>query len=122
MEIYKLGKRGRGRKFQEIFFKMWVRKNIKLQGTLYTPALIETCGSGEGGEESSGVQRGVLRRLQQGDQKFIIWPLDGVKLQPDQINMAVFFWYLAKSDLSNVDYCTCVQWTSHFLQLPETNV
>ena len=29
-------------------------------------------------------------------------------LQPDQINMAAFFWYLGKSDLSNVRYFTCV--------------
>ena len=28
-----------------------------------------------------------------------------VQIQPDQINMAVFFWYLVKSDLSSVP-CT----------------
>ena len=33
-----------------------------------------------------------------------------------EINMAVFFWYLVKSDFSCVGYCTRVQWTSHFLQ------
>ena len=32
------------------------------------------------------------------------------------MNMAVFFWYLVKSDLSSVGYCTRVHWTSHFLQ------
>ena len=37
-------------------------------------------------------------------------------VQPDQMNMAVFFWHLVKSDLSSVHSCTCVHWTSHFLQ------
>ena len=27
-------------------------------------------------------------------------------IQPDQINMAVLFWYLVESDLSSVGYCT----------------
>ena len=36
-----------------------------------------------------------------------------LNLQPDQINMTVFFWYLVKSDLSSIRYCTL---TSHFLQ------
>ena len=26
----------------------------------------------------------------------------------DKLNMAVFFWYLVKNDLSIVRYCTCV--------------
>ena len=30
--------------------------------------------------------------------------------------MAVFFFYLVKSDLSSVHYCTRVQWTNQFLQ------
>ena len=30
--------------------------------------------------------------------------------------MAVFFWYLVKSDLSSVQVCSSVHWTSHFLQ------
>ena len=29
--------------------------------------------------------------------------------------MAALFWYLVKSDLSSVRYCTSVYWTSHFL-------
>ena len=37
-------------------------------------------------------------------------------LQPDQINMAVFLWFLVKSDLSSVGYCTRVNRISHFLQ------
>ena len=40
----------------------------------------------------------------------------GLFIQPDQINMALFFWYLLKSDLSSASYCTRVNWTSHFLQ------
>ena len=39
---------------------------------------------------------------------------DFICIQPDQ--MAVFFWYLVKSDLSIVRYCTHIHWTSHFLQ------
>ena len=31
--------------------------------------------------------------------------------------MGVFIWYLVKSDLSYVGYCTRVHWTSHFLQV-----
>ena len=37
-------------------------------------------------------------------------------IQHDQINMAGFFWYLIKNDLSGVGYCTGVHWTSNFLQ------
>ena len=37
-------------------------------------------------------------------------------LQPDQINIAVYFWYLVISVLYTVRYCTRVHWTSHFLQ------
>ena len=33
------------------------------------------------------------------------------KLQGDLLNMAVFFWYIVKSDLSSVCYCTRVQVT-----------
>ena len=44
----------------------------------------------------------------------IFWPLAYIQL--DHINMAVFFWYLGKSDLSSVCYCRCVHQTSHFLQ------
>ena len=36
-------------------------------------------------------------------------------VQPHHINMAMLFWYLAKSDLSSVPYCTSVHWISHFL-------
>ena len=32
----------------------------------------------------------------------------------DQLNMAVFFWYLGESDLSSVRHCSHVHWTSHF--------
>ena len=34
----------------------------------------------------------------------------------DQFNMAVFFWYLVKRDLSSVRYSTRVYLTSHFVQ------
>ena len=34
-------------------------------------------------------------------------------LQCDQLNMAVCFWYLVKSDLASVRYCTPVHWTSN---------
>ena len=37
-------------------------------------------------------------------------------VQFDEINMAVFFWYLVKIDLSSVRYCTRIHWTSYFLQ------
>ena len=37
-------------------------------------------------------------------------------VQLDQINIAVFFLYLVKSDLSSVRYFTRIHWTSHFLQ------
>ena len=30
-------------------------------------------------------------------------------IQPDQTNMAVFFWYLVKRDLLSVHYCTRLQ-------------
>ena len=33
------------------------------------------------------------------------------KVQGDQLNIAVFFWYLVKSDLSSIRYCTRVHWT-----------
>ena len=39
-----------------------------------------------------------------------------MKFQGDQLNMAVFFWYLVKGDLPSLRNCTRVQWTSHFLQ------
>ena len=38
-----------------------------------------------------------------------------------QINMAVYFWHLVKSDLSIVCYCTPVHWISHFYKAPETH-
>ena len=34
-------------------------------------------------------------------------------LQNNQLDMAVFFWYLVKSDWSSVRYCTSLHWTSH---------
>ena len=37
-------------------------------------------------------------------------------VQGDQINMAVFLWYLIKSDVSSVRYSTRVHWTGNFLQ------
>ena len=37
-----------------------------------------------------------------------------IKIHSEQINMAVFFWYLVKSDM-----CRRVHWTSHYLQGPE---
>ena len=36
-------------------------------------------------------------------------------LQGDQLNMAVFFWYLVQNDLSSVCSCTRVHWSSDFL-------
>ena len=36
------------------------------------------------------------------------------RVQPDQINMAMFFWYLVKRDLSSVRSCTLVDWTCLF--------
>ena len=42
--------------------------------------------------------------------------MEMAKVQPDQINMAVFCWYLLKRDLSSIGYCTRVHWTSHFFQ------
>ena len=44
-----------------------------------------------------------------------------VIIQPDQINMAVFFWYLVKSDLYNVSYSTWVHWTRHLYKVKETH-
>ena len=44
---------------------------------------------------------------------------DDFQVQGDQLNMAVYLWYLVKSDLSSVRYCTVyigVHWKSHFLQ------
>ena len=34
----------------------------------------------------------------------------------DQINMALFFWYRLKCDLSSVRYFTRAHWTRHFTQ------
>ena len=46
--------------------------------------------------------------------------LVNVMLQGDKFNMAVSFWYLVKSDLSNVHfYTTSVHWTSHFYKVPD---
>ena len=42
-------------------------------------------------------------------------------IQPDQINMAVFSWYLVKRYLSSVGCYTGVHSTSHFYKLPETH-
>ena len=36
-------------------------------------------------------------------------------LQGDQLTMAVFYWYLVKSDLSSLLIYSSVYWTSHFL-------
>ena len=48
----------------------------------------------------------------------IINPSSSVRYRvtTDQLIMTVFFWYLVKSELPSVRYCTCVHWTSHFLQ------
>ena len=37
-------------------------------------------------------------------------------LQGDQLNIAVYIWYLEKSDLFSVRYCTRGHWTNHFIQ------
>ena len=42
-------------------------------------------------------------------------PLVDTVIQHDQTNMAGFFWYLLKSDLSSVRYCKHVNLTSHVL-------
>ena len=42
--------------------------------------------------------------------------LKRLKVQGDLLNMAVFFWYLVKSDLSSLRYCTLEHLTKHFLQ------
>ena len=39
------------------------------------------------------------------------------KVQGDQLYMAVFFWYLVKSDLSSVRVYISLHWKSHFLQV-----
>ena len=39
------------------------------------------------------------------------------KVQPDQINIAMWFWYLVKRDLPSVGYCTRVHRTSHCLHV-----
>ena len=47
----------------------------------------------------------------------IVWNISNLfYVQPDQINMAVVFWYLVKSDLSSVRYSPRIHWTSHVLQ------
>ena len=38
------------------------------------------------------------------------------KLQGGQLNMAVCFWYLGKSELSSVRVYSSVHWTNQFLQ------
>ena len=42
--------------------------------------------------------------------------LKNIKMQGDQLYMAVCFWYLAKSDLSSGHWYISVHLTSHFLQ------
>ena len=44
---------------------------------------------------------------------YSIKSIASVELQPDQINMAEFFWYLVKSDLSNVQ-CTLLYTCSRY--------
>ena len=41
---------------------------------------------------------------------------DTAYIQGDQLYMAVFFWYLVKSDLFSVRVYSSLRWTSHFLQ------
>ena len=43
-------------------------------------------------------------------------------LQPDQINMAVFFWYLLKSDLAGVRYLQPYRGQVAYSRVPETSV
>ena len=38
------------------------------------------------------------------------------RIQSDQLNMAVFIWYLNKSDLSSIHMYSSVHWTSRLLQ------
>ena len=49
------------------------------------------------------------------DQRRTVHPQTDVQVQGDQLDMAVCFWYLVKKELSSVRYCTCVNWTWHFL-------
>ena len=44
-------------------------------------------------------------------------------IQPDQMNMAVYFWYLVKSDLSNIRHVTAHTYAGQvtFYKLPETH-
>ena len=44
-------------------------------------------------------------------------PLESsIDIQGEQLKMAVFFWYIVKSNLSSVRYCNRVNCTSQFLQ------
>ena len=60
----------------------------------------------------------MMYRMKLGSIIIIILALHTVHslIQGDQLNIAVLFWYLVKSDLSSVRYCTRIHWTSHFLQ------
>ena len=42
-----------------------------------------------------------------------------VELQGDQFNMAMFFLYLVKSDLSSVHVYISIHWTRNFYKVPE---
>ena len=64
------------------------------------------------GERGIRIHKRYLVRIQNPETKKI--------LQPDQLNMTVFFWYLVRGDLAVVRYCTPihvrVDWTNNFLQ------
>ena len=41
--------------------------------------------------------------------------IDTSIIQPDQIRMAVFFWYAVKSDLSSAGYCTNTEQVTFYM-------
>ena len=41
---------------------------------------------------------------------------ESAKVQGDQLNMAMFFWYFVKSYLPSVRYCSHIHWISRILQ------
>ena len=52
-----------------------------------------------------------------GNDNFDSFPINTLNIQGDQLNMAVFFWYFVKTDLSS-ERCS-IHWTSY--KVPETH-
>ena len=44
------------------------------------------------------------------------WPDQDEELQGDQVNMALFFWYIERGDLSSVHVYSGLHWTSYLIQ------